>query len=129
MALKDENILGLVENISKFLNTILFTGLGIKIEDYEDFEEMVEFKLDLKKDIEAKNFKKAQEKLFKEIEEKNKSNDILRVGCWFFLKLNSLDEEILKEGDFSKRDVLAIIVAGFGKSLCYYVFVILKSFV
>ena len=66
---------------------------------------MVEFKLDLKKDIEAKNFKKAQEKLFREIEEKNKSNDILRVGCWFFLKLNSLDEEILKEGDFSKRDV------------------------
>ena len=65
---------------------------------------MVEFKLDLKKDIEAKNFKKAQEKLFKEIEEKNKSNDILRVGCWFFLKLNFLDEETLKEGDFSKRD-------------------------
>ncbi len=105
MALKDENILGLVENISKFLNTILFTGLGIKIDDYEDFEEMVEFKLDLKKDIESKNFKKAQEKLFKEIEEKNRSNDILRVGCWFFLKLNSLDEETLKEGGFSKRDV------------------------
>ena len=65
---------------------------------------MVEFKLDLKKDIEAKNFKKAQEKLFKEIEEKNKSNDILRVGCWLFFKLNFLDEETLKEGDFSKRD-------------------------
>ena len=28
-----------------------------------------------------------------------------------------------------KRDVLAIILAGFGKSLCYYVFAILKLFV
>ena len=111
MALKDENILGLVENISEGLNRMLFVGCGTDIKDYENFEEYVEFKQKLKKEIEAKNFKKGEEMVFEEIENKKKSDDVegknsaLRVGCWFFLKLNSLDEETLNKGKYSKEDV------------------------
>lgn len=106
MAIKDENVLGLIENISKVLNVILFTGLGIDVNDYDEFEEMVEFKLELKKYIKENNFKKAQEKLFLEIENKNSSQAVLRVGVWFYLKLNCLCDSELKKGNFVKDDIV-----------------------
>ncbi len=106
MALRDENILGFVENISKFLNAILFSGLNLDVKDYENFEELVDLKLELKNSIKEKKLKQAQEKLFEQIKLKNKSHDVLRVGFWFYLKLNELDDETLKEGGLVRQDVL-----------------------
>lgn len=109
MALKDENILGLVEKISDSLDKMLFMGLGTNAKDYENFEECVELKKNVKKEIENKNFGIGEKLIFDEIEKKIKNNEdkngILRVGCWFYLKLNSLDEETLKQGNFSKENI------------------------
>lgn len=106
MALRDENILGFVENISKFLNAILFSGLNLDVKDYENFEELVDLKLELKNSIKEKKLKQAQEKLFEQIKLKNKTHDVLRVAFWFYLKLNELDDETLKEGGLVRQDVL-----------------------
>lgn len=105
MALKNENLFGLIENTSNFLNMILFTGLKIDLKDYENFEENLDFKKELQKYIEEKQFKQGNDLLFEKIKEKDYGDDMLRVGAWFFFKLNNLDEEKLKEGGFEKRDI------------------------
>lgn len=106
MGFKDENILNALQNVSKFLKTILFTGSNLKVEDYDSFEEMVELKNLLKKRINDKEFKLAEKELFLEIEKQNSSYEVLRVGFWFFLQLSLLDEKVLNEGGFKKEDVL-----------------------
>ena len=105
MAYKNENVLGLIDNISDFLNMILFTGLKIEVKDYENFDENLEFKRELQKYIDEKKFKQGEDVLFAKIEERNYEHDVLRVGAWFFFKLNALDEKILKDGGFEKIDI------------------------
>lgn len=106
MGVKDENIFGFVENISEFLNVILFKGTGFTVKDYDEKEELLDLKNELKKYIEKKEFKKAEELLFKEIENKNNEHSILRVAYWFYFKLNSYSEEELEEGNFQRIDIL-----------------------
>ena len=106
MGLRDENVLGLIENISSFLNTILFTGLNLNVKEYENFEEFLELKLELKKYIEKKQFKLAEEKLFENLKLQNKSHEVLRVTFWFYLKLNEFDDETLEKGGVKRDEIV-----------------------
>lgn len=106
MGVKDENIFGFVENISEFLNVILFKELGITVKDYDEDEELLDLKNELKNYIEKKEFKKAEDLLFKEIENEDKNHSVLRVAYWFYFKLNSYSEEELKKEGFERLDIL-----------------------
>lgn len=109
MGYKDENILGLIENRLRFLDTLLFPQ---STKGYENIEHCVDLKKQLEDLLKKNQFKDACDKLFLNIENsfdekvRRYDLDILRLGYLFFLKLNEIDQNILEKNGFSKHDLL-----------------------
>lgn len=111
MGLRDENLRGVIDGSYEFLNTVLFTGLNLDVKEYENFDEFLDFKKNLKQKIENGKFKEGKEEIFKKLENiaenrRNLAIDILRVAFWFYVKLNELSDKVLEEGGFTRLDIL-----------------------
>ena len=61
MGLRDENLRGVIDGSYEFLNTVLFTGLNLDVKEYENFDEFLDFKKNLKQKIENGKFKEEKE--------------------------------------------------------------------
>lgn len=106
--LKKEYDVEQIDLISKFLFKILFPK-GFDADKFTNFdfsENFLDLKINLENLILQNKFCEAEDLLFDQIECNNSSRSILQLGVWFFWKLNSFNDEILRKNNYSRGEVL-----------------------
>jgi hypothetical protein len=96
-----------IEMISQILAKILFQAEPSKSEIIKDnlFARDEMLKSALKRLIDANDINGAENLLYQELEQ-NLTPEMLKLGMWFYDRVNMLDDETLEECDYSRQEIV-----------------------
>lgn len=101
--LEQDYVLEQTELLGHFLRMILYPGAKNFEPNFS--QEAVELQVKLVTELEKNNYNEAENLLFDKLEE-NRSQDMLRVGLWFYDRLRKEPREKLERYEFSPDEVL-----------------------
>ena len=105
--MQTDYIMRQIEMISQLLGKILFQAEPSKSEIIKDnfFARDEMLKSALKRLIDANAINEAENLLYSEIEA-NQSPELLKLGIWFYERINMLDDQTLAECDYSRQEIV-----------------------
>ena len=105
MMYEQDYIMRIVSNLIKFLSKIIFGKSNATYELLEDdsFNEIDELHKKLLDLISEKKINEAESLLFDQFEPNNNRQMMLAID--FYQRLNKLDDEILRENNFSRKEI------------------------
>ena len=101
--LEQDYVLEQTELLGRFLKMILYPGTKEPKPNFS--QEALELQVKLVTELEKNNYNEAENLLF-DILEEDRSNDMLRVGLWFYDRLSNEPREKLEKHGFSLDEVL-----------------------
>ena len=105
--MQTDYIMKQIEMISQILGKILFQAEPSKSEIIKDnlFARDEMLKSALRRLIDANDINGAENLFYEELEQ-NPTPEMLKLGMWFYDRVNMLDDETLDECDYSRQEIV-----------------------